>query len=193
MAGLFFCLASANGAGLLFCPAAIQPHTSAFTTAFISSMQLYRPRRKTAHGALQKLFRLFAAFFRCCVAVYPAILHHLRHAGAYHSAVAPPANTRYQRHAGRYTGQHSRPIIIRYIRARRLLLRIHARRCSISQTMPARRLVIWHRSAVRANRLAHSTRRGSPAAGARRAAWNHWRLPPQLFSGFRPIANRGQQ
>ena len=29
--------------------------------------------------------------------------------------------------------------------------------------------------------------------GARRAAWNHWRLSPHLFSGFRPIANRGQQ
>lgn len=28
---------------------------------------------------------------------------------------------------------------------------------------------------------------------ARRAARNHWRLSPQLFSGFRPIANRGQQ
>ena len=28
---------------------------------------------------------------------------------------------------------------------------------------------------------------------ARRAARNHWRLPPHLFSGFRPIANRGQQ
>lgn len=28
---------------------------------------------------------------------------------------------------------------------------------------------------------------------ARRAARNHWRLPPQLFSGFCPIANRGQQ
>lgn len=25
------------------------------------------------------------------------------------------------------------------------------------------------------------------------AARNHWRLPPYLFSGFRPIANRGQQ
>ena len=48
-------------------------------------------------------------------------------------------------------------------------------------------------SAVRAHRLAHSTRRSIPAAGARRAARNHWRLPPQLFSGFRPIANRGQQ
>lgn len=41
--------------------------------------------------------------------------------------------------------------------------------------------------------LAPCTRRGSPAAGARRAARNHWRLSPHLFSGFRPIANRGQQ
>lgn len=40
---------------------------------------------------------------------------------------------------------------------------------------------------------APSTRRGSPVAGTRRAARNHWRLAPQLFSGFRPIANRGQQ
>ena len=60
-------------------------------------------------------------------------------------------------------------------------------------TSNARRLAIWHRSAVRAHRLAPSTRRGSPAAGARRAERNHWRLSPQLFSGFRPIANRGQQ
>nr|DAE76410.1 MAG TPA: hypothetical protein [Caudoviricetes sp.] len=40
---------------------------------------------------------------------------------------------------------------------------------------------------------APSTRRGSPAAGMRRAARNHWRLSPHLFPGFRPIANRGQQ
>lgn len=31
MAGLFFCLASAEGAGLLFCPAAIQTHTSVYS------------------------------------------------------------------------------------------------------------------------------------------------------------------
>lgn len=30
MAGLFFFLASAEGAGLLFCPTAIQPHTSLY-------------------------------------------------------------------------------------------------------------------------------------------------------------------
>lgn len=48
-------------------------------------------------------------------------------------------------------------------------------------------------SAVMTHRLAPFTRRGSPVAGARRAARNHWRLPPQLFSGFRPIANKGKQ
>ena len=45
-------------------------------------------------------------------------------------------------------------------------------------------------SAIRAGILAPSIRRGGPAAGARRAARNHWRLPPRLFSGFRPIANK---
>lgn len=48
-------------------------------------------------------------------------------------------------------------------------------------------------STVRAGGLAPSTRRGSPVAGTRQAARNHWRLSPHLFSGCRPIANRGQQ
>ena len=39
-------------------------------------------------------------------------------------------------------------------------------------TSRARRLKAWHRSAVRAHRLALFTRRGSPVAGARRAARN---------------------
>jgi hypothetical protein len=103
-------------------------------------MQLYSQRRKTAHRALQKLFRLFAAFFRCCVAVYPAILHHLRHAGAYHSAETPPTHTRYQPPRRTLYGSAKPPIIIRYIRVQRCaLLWIHARQCSKSQTVPARR------------------------------------------------------
>lgn len=81
------------------------------------------------------------------------------------------------------------------------LLWIHARQCSKSQTMPARRGQLlpcvdrWQvLHLLRGQRLdASNARRGSPAAGARRAARNHWRLAPQLFSGFRPIANRGQQ
>lgn len=134
-----------------------------------------------------------------------AAIYHLRHARAYHSAVAPPTRARYHSRAGTL----DRPAQTAYYNkvyksAETHLLWIHARQCSISQTMQARRrfdasrarrLSIWHRSAVRAHRvsLAPSTRRGSPVAGARRAARNHWRLSPHLFSGFRPIANRDQQ
>jgi hypothetical protein len=39
-------------------------HTQAFIAAFITSMQLYRPRYKTAHMALQALFLQFAPFYR---------------------------------------------------------------------------------------------------------------------------------
>nr|DAP46497.1 MAG TPA: hypothetical protein [Caudoviricetes sp.] len=40
MAGLFFCLVSAEGAGLLFCPSTIQPHTSVYS-AFYAVHAIY--------------------------------------------------------------------------------------------------------------------------------------------------------
>ena len=62
MAGLFFCLASDTVQGFYF---ALLQYSSiqAFTTCFVLSMQLYRPRRKTAHTALQALFLKFAPFY----------------------------------------------------------------------------------------------------------------------------------
>lgn len=243
LAGLFFCLASAEGAGLLFLPS--------YNTAPYKRLQrvLRRPCNYTTHAVKQRtgFYRLFS----CDCA--RSSDHDTRLTQA---AIIPPVPrwsacprldtlNRYQipdATPRRCTAQHSRPIIIMHIRARRLLW-IHDRRCNISQTMQARRgqlvpyadrwqvltrcqqyrpgapadgstsppvqgqpgggfdassarrLAIWHRPAVRAHRvsLAPSTRRGSPAAGARRAARNHWRLSPHLFSGFRPISNRGQQ
>lgn len=75
-------------------------YIQSFTAVFISFMQLYHPHGKTAHRALHVLFLLFAVFCRCCcMAVHPAMPHYLRHAGAYHSASAPPEHTRYQRYA----------------------------------------------------------------------------------------------
>lgn len=150
----------------------------AFTVRFMLSVQLYRPRCKTAHGALQALYLRFAQFNRPRHQTETSGYNtHLRHAGAYHSAGTPPVHTRYKRHAGRFAGQHSRPIIIMYIRgaAVRPLLWIHARRCSIQQTMQTRRgqRLHLHRVSPAACNPAPSTRRGSPAAGARRAARNH--------------------
>ena len=56
VAGLFFCLASAEGAGLLFCPAAIQPYTGVYSV-FCSVNASY-----TAHAAKQHtgLYRGFS-------------------------------------------------------------------------------------------------------------------------------------
>ena len=99
---------------------------------------------------------------------------------------------RYNRHAGRCTAQHSRPIIIMYIRVRRCYgstpdSAAYHRPCQPGGVIPAACDLAPGQSKT------PSTRRGSPAAGAWRAARNHWRLAPYLFSGFRPIANRGQQ
>lgn len=88
-----------------------------------------------------------------------AAIYHLRHARAYHSAVAPPTRARYHSRAGTL----DRPAQTAYYNkvyksAETHLLWIHARQCSISQTMQARRLAIWHWV-----NPAPSTRRGSPA------------------------------
>lgn len=97
LAGLFFCLASVEGAGLLFLPATIQPHTSVYSAFCAVHAELYTT---SAAKQLTGLYRGFSCNLPCFAAVvwrvYPAISHRLRHAGAYHSTVAPPAHTRYK-------------------------------------------------------------------------------------------------
>ena len=154
MAGLFFCLASAEGAGLLFCPATIQPNTSVYSVFCAINASIPPTPQNSTQG--------FTGAFLAILPIPPHTipnrhnkpLHSLRHAGAPTSVRTFCTDTRYHRHAGRCTGQRSRPILIRYIRVRLCaLLWIHARRRNTPQTMPARR--------------------GSPATGARRAARNH--------------------
>lgn len=236
MAGLFFCLASDTVQGFYF--ARMQySRIQAFTTRFTVSMQLYHPRHKTAHRALQRLFlRLHPlncpqyqtdkSGHNTTRATLEGI-HAPGHAQPIPDTTATP---------GRCAGQRRPPIIIRYIRGCRgapccgsipdgaayhrpcQRQRVSSYRVRISgkyytgapaegsaspsvQGQPGGVSMLftsggWRSgtgSAVRAGGLAPSTRRGSPATGARRAARNNWRLSPHLFSGFRPIANRGQQ
>ena len=120
-------------------------HTQAFTACFALSMQLYRQRCKTSHRALQALFLWLVPFYsrryQTDTSGYNAVCATLKRITAPQHLQRIP-DTR--RHAGRCTAQHRPPIIIMYIRVRPLLW-IHARQCSILQTMPARRLAIWHR------------------------------------------------
>lgn len=215
MAGFFFCLASAEGAGLLFCPATIHP-IQAFTAHSVPLMRLYHPRRKTAHRTLQGLFLLFVTLCRCYVAgssgyiVPPALRWSVSQRRSTSSVY------QYHHNAGRCTTQRRPPIIIRYIRVQGCApvmdpcqtvqqIADHASPAGSSPTVcgslasaapgaPAEGSVSppvqgqpggvsilptpgglrsGTGSAVRVHLLAPSTRRDSPAAGARRAARNH--------------------
>jgi hypothetical protein len=137
LAGLFFCLASAEGAGLLFCPAAIQPNTGVYG-AFCAVNAIIPPMpQNSAQGSTWA----FPAIFRVLLLLFYG-------ASCY---IAPPAtrwstpqrrstSSTYQIPAPRRTLYRPAepPIIIRYIKSAPLLW-IHARRCNIPQTIPARR------------------------------------------------------
>lgn len=161
-------------------------YIQSFTAVFISFMQLYHPHGKTAHRALHVLFLLFAVFCRrCCMAVHPAMPHYLRHAGAYHSTVTPPAHTRYQPPRRTLYRAAQPPYYNKVYKGAAV------RPCYESMPDGAA-----HRRPCQPGGVLMFPTPGISLAlcflpGT--AARNHWRLSPQLFSGFRPIANRGQQ
>lgn len=100
MAGFFFCLAPAEGAGLLFCPDTIQHHTSVYS-ALCSAHAIIPP---TLQNGAQGFTRAFPTICQILPPQIPdrhkRIKCSLRHVGAYHSAAKPPTHTRYHRHAG---------------------------------------------------------------------------------------------
>ena len=102
----------------------------AFTACFALSMQLYRPRRKTAHGALQGLLLRLHQFTRPRYQTdtngYNSTCDTLEGIHAPGRAQHIPDTTATPE---RCTGQHRPPIIIRYIRG---------------QPMPARRVSSYH-------------------------------------------------
>lgn len=138
-AGLFFCLASSEGAGLLFCPAAMQPHTS--VSSGISAVN--------ANYTVTTL--------KPFTGLYSGFSIDLTRSSAHNTAITQddyaPSAPRWRASQRRSTssiyqtpprrtlyGSAKPPIIIRYIRVQRCaLLWIHARQCSKSQTVPARR------------------------------------------------------
>ena len=182
-------------------------HIQAFTAAFILSMQLYHPRYKTEHRDLQELFLRFLPFYHR--RYQPRI-------SGYNAACATLGRITAPQRLQRIPDTSATPGAVQvstaayynkvYKGAGVRLLWIHARRCNTSQTMPARRGQRLHLHRV------------SPAAcdlaPGQRSGCTGWYLPPGgavqqqgcggrrgtiggsrriSFSGFRPIANRGQQ
>ena len=126
---------------------------------------LYRPHHKTSHRDLQGRFLQFVPFYRCIyqtdTSSYNTACATLERITA---AAAPPAHTRYQHHA-RTLYRSTQPSYYNKVYKGATVCPVMDPCQTVPQTMPARRLAIWHRSAVRAHRLALSTRRGSPVAG----------------------------
>lgn len=138
-------------------------HIQAFTAAFLSSMQFMRPKRQNRLQGFTVAFPLICSIPAHAIQQpHKPPIHRLRSAGGHTVKCCTSTNTRYHRHAGRCTGQRSRPIIIRYTRARPCYESTpdgaaDCRPCqpggvSVSTcTGSARRLAIWHRSAVSAH------------------------------------------
>lgn len=201
LAGFFFYLASAEGAGLLFYPATIQPHTSVYSGIYSVHAELYRPRHKTPCRALQALFPRFVPFYRrkyqtdtsgynttCATLERITMLQHLQHMPRWtlHRTAQPPYyNKVYIRvqmcppvidpcQTVQHIANHASPA------ASRCFPRLAA--CDLapvsSQGVP--------------NGTIHPAGQSS-SRGRGVAARNHWRLLPHLFLGFRPITNKGEQ
>lgn len=89
VAGLFFCLASVEDAGLLFCPATIQPHASVYSAFCIVNAVIPQKPQNSAQGftgafpAIRRILPLLCDG----ASGYTAMM---RHAGAHHRAAAPP-------------------------------------------------------------------------------------------------------
>lgn len=176
MAGLFFCLASAEGAGLLFCPAAIQPHTSVYSGLSVVNAKFMRPKRQNRLQGFTVAFPLICSIPAHAIQQsHKPPIHRLRSAGGHTVKCCTSTNTRYHRHAGRCTGATCPPTIIMYIRVQRC--------APVVDLCQAVQHSADHASGGgTVQRQGHGGRRGTTSG-----------LPPRLFSGFRPIANRGQQ
>lgn len=175
MTGLFFCLASDTVQGFSFCPAAYKPRTSVYSALCIIHT-IYTARTSKAFTGLYSgvSVNLTHSSAHNTVATQAVYTPHEPRWRAYHQTqyshryqIQPPHRTLYSSAQPPYYNKV-------YIRVQRCaLLWINARQCNTSQTMPARR--------------GQSSGRGA-AGGAEPLT-----APPYLFSGFRPIANRGQQ
>lgn len=162
MAGLFFCLASAEGAGLLFCPAAIQTHTSIYS-AFCTVHAVIPPTpQNSAHGfagAFPAICRVLLLLCGGCIHLHCTACDTLERITAL-------------QHLQHIQDTSATPDAVQLSTAALLYNKVYKDTTYCRPCQPGG-LQSCTGSAVRTGTLAPSTRRGSPAAGARRAARNH--------------------
>lgn len=192
--------------GFSFCPAAYQPRTSVYS-GFSAANAIIQPKRQNHLQGFAAAFPLIRPIPAHTIQqMYKLPIHRLRNAGWHTVKCCTSTNTRYHRHAGRCTGATCPPTIIMYIRVQRCAPVVdlcQAVQHSADHASPAASRC-FSRPAVCGLALGQRSERTRPAwrpppggavqqqeQGGRRGTIDGYRRIS--FSGFRPIANRGQQ
>ena len=166
-------------------------HAQAFTAAFVTSMQFIQPTS-------QSIAQSFTGAFPAIRLVFPLLY------GGASGYIEPPAprwsvsqrrntSSTYHHHAECCTGQHSCPIIIMYIRVQGCATCYSSMPDSAAYRRPCQPCgvsMLPTPSGLQSGTLHPVEHSSSRRHGGRRGTIGG--LPPLLFSGFRPIANRGQ-
>lgn len=148
--GGFFCLASAEGAGLLFCPATYQPRTSVYSGFCTINAVIPSQPKKRLHGFTLAFPLICPISTHTIQRIHKPTIHHLRHAGGHTIKRCTSTNTRIPP-TGRTLYRSAQPPY--YNKAYKSVA--NRRPCQPGGSVhpvqgSARRLEIWHRSAVRA-------------------------------------------
>lgn len=168
-AGLFFCLAPAEGAGLLFCPYTIHPHTSIYSAFCIVHAVIPPTPQNSAQGFTWAFPLIRPIPAHTIQQSHKPPIHHLRHVGGHtvkrntstNTKTQPPRRTLYRSAQPPYYNKVYKGAAVR----------------TVMDPCPAVQHSADHASP------APSTRRGSPAAGAWR---NNWRLAAASLFGLSP-------
>ena len=174
-AGLLFCLASAEGAGLFFLPGGVSAtHKRVYSGLFVFRAIYTATEPKPFTG------------------LYSGVSVDLPYSIAHNTAVtqaayAPPVPRRMAYHQAQHPHRYQTP---------------PPNRDAVQVSTAVYYNKVYKGAGVRPCRgsmpdSATHRRPCQPGSGAVQqqghGGRNNWRLPPLLFSGFRPIANRGQQ
>ena len=182
-----------HGAGLLFCPATIQPHTSVYSGFYHVHAVIQQTPQNSAQGftgAFPAIYLVLPPLCGGCICLYCTGCDTLERITVPKRLQRIPDTTVTPGHC---TGQHSRipckpgGVFSHCVRIAGKCCVLRPAHLLTGQRIHLHRLISaavsilptpsgWSPgtvSAVRAQWLAPSTRRGSPVAGTRRAARNH--------------------
>lgn len=175
MAGLFFCLAPTEGAGLLFCPAAIQPRTSVYSGFYAINAVIPPQPKKRLQDFVGAFLLILPIPAHTIQQLHKPPIHRPRHAGGHTVKRRPSTDTR---------DTTATPDAVQVSTA-----------AYYNKVYKGAAVRTCYRSMPGGAAYRRPCQPGGAIQWQGRGGWRGTTggLPPLLFSGFRPIANKGEQ